>query len=91
MLFCEQEWWKTPPSRLEKLRECGFKEVYEVDFLIKEYYTIDQIQRRMEFDPIVREFDRTKDRKKLENLKKKYGSERGIGLTGEPLILFGTK
>jgi len=91
MMFCEQEWWKTPQSRLEKLKERGFKEVYEVDFLIKEYYTMDQIQRRMEFDPIIKEFHRRKDKTELESLKKKFSIEKGIRLTGDPVILFGTK
>jgi SAM-dependent methyltransferase len=91
IMFCEQEWYKNPVSRLEGLSVGGFREVYEVDFLTKEYYSLDQIQRMLEFDPIIRGFDRDKDKSKLESLQTKYGSDRGIRLTGDPLILFATK
>jgi ubiquinone/menaquinone biosynthesis C-methylase UbiE len=91
MMFCEQEWYKTPVSRLERLRERGFREVHETDFLMKDYYSLGQIQRMLEFDPIIRGFDRDKNKSKLENLQTKYVSERGIQLTGDPLILFATK
>ena len=69
----------------------GFKIVYEMSFLVKKYYTMDQIIMEMKFNPIVRDFDPKKDKHKLKELERKYKTKWGIRITGDPLILFARK
>ena len=89
--FTTAEWWKTSIGRLERLAWYGFKEVYEMSFLVRRYYTLDQIIREMMFDPIVKDFNAKEDMLKLKELERKFKTEKGIRITGYPLILFGRK
>jgi len=89
--YCPQNWWKTSRGRLERLDQRGFTDVYEKAFLVRRYYTLDQVIRHMKFDPIVKNFDQHRDMPKLIELKKKYATEKGIRITGDPLILMGRK
>ena len=83
------EWWKTSFGRLEKLKQRGFKEVYEMFFLVQKYYTLEQIIKELTFNPIVKDFNPEKDISKLKELEKKYRTQKGIKITADPLILFG--
>ena len=89
--FATAEWWKTSFSRLERLKQRGFKDVYEMSFLIKRYYTFEQIVKELRFNPIVKDFNLERDMPKLRELESKYKTKEGIGITGDPLILFGRK
>ncbi len=89
--YATAEWWKTSEGRLERYEMRGFKIVYEMSFLVKKYYTMDQIVMEMKFNPIVRDFDPKKDKHKLKELERKYKTKWGIRITGDPLILFARK
>jgi len=89
--FAMAEWWKTSFGRLEKLKQRGFKEVYEMFFLVQKYYTLEQIIKELTFNPIVKDFNPEKDISKLKELEKKYRTQKGIKITADPLILFGRK
>lgn len=91
MPYATAEWWKTSEGRLERYEMRGFKIVYEMSFLVKKYYTMDQIVMEMKFNPIVRDFDPKKDKHKLKELERKYKTKWGIRITGDPLILFARK
>ena len=89
--YAEASWWRTTSGRLERYKKRGFSQVYEISFHVRRYYTLDQIIMEMRFNPIVRDFDPEKDRSKLEELKRRYGTEKGIRITGYPLIIFAQK
>lgn len=89
--FATADWWKTSTGRLERLNYRGFREVQEMTFLVKKYYTFEQIIKEMTFDPIIKDFDPQKDMPRLKKLKKKYATRNGICMTTDPLILLGKK
>jgi len=89
--YCSQDWWKTSWERLKRLDQRGFNEVQEKAFLVKKYYTFDQLVRHIKFDPIVKDFDPHTDMPQLLELKRKHETEKGIRITSDPLILIGRK
>ena len=89
--FVRAEWWRTTFSRLEKLRSRGFREVYEMSFLVNKYYTFEQVVKEMTFNPIVEDFNLEKDYGKLKELERRFKTKKGIRITADPLILFGKK
>jgi len=89
--FTTAEWWKTSIGRLERLAWYGFKDVHEISFLVRRYYTLNQITKEMMFNPIVKDFNEEKDRSKLKELERRFETEKGIRITGYPLILLGKK
>ncbi len=91
MPYARASWWKTSAGRLERYEMRGFKEVYEMSFLVKRYYTMDQIIKEMLFNPIVKDFDPKKDETRLKELERRCKTERGIRITGDPIIIFGRK
>ena len=82
---------KTSGEHLERLISVGFTDVQEKHFLVKYYYTLDQIIKQMEFDPIVKDFNKEQDMPKLMELKQKYSTDKGICITSDPLILLARK
>ena len=89
--FAAAEWWETSFGRLERLKQCGFREVYEMFFLVKRYYTSEQVVKELRFNPIVKAFDMEKDMPKVRELEERYKTKDGIRITGDPLILLGKK
>lgn len=83
--------YKTSWERLEWLESHGFTDLQERDFIVRHYYTLDQLIRQMEFDPIVKGFNKEKDFHLLKELEKKYCSSKGIQITKYPLIIMGKK
>jgi len=49
--FAAADWWKTSTGRLERLDYRGFRDVQEMSYLVKKYYTLEQIIKEMRFDP----------------------------------------
>ena len=89
--YARADWWKTSIRRLERYAWYGFETVYEMAFLIKKYYTLDQIVKEMLFNPIVKDFDPERDKPKLKELERKYKTGKRIRITGDPLIIFGKR
>jgi ubiquinone/menaquinone biosynthesis C-methylase UbiE len=89
--FATADWWKTSTGRLERVAYRGFRDVQEFSYLVKKYYTLEQIIKEMRFDPVVKDFDQEIDMPKLKELGKKYVTGIGICLTTDPLILLGRK
>jgi len=89
--YTRADWWKSPTGRLERYVMRGFKTVYEMSFLVRRYYTMDQIIKEMSFNPIVKDFDPRKDEPVLRELEKRCKTEKGIRITGDPLIIFARK
>lgn len=84
-------WWQTSVGRLERLEMLGFEEIYEMCFLVRRYYKLNQLIKEIQFNPIIEDFDFERDLSKLEGLKRKHETTKGIRITGDPIILFGRK
>jgi ubiquinone/menaquinone biosynthesis C-methylase UbiE len=89
--YATSSWWQTSAGRLGRLEVHGFEVVYEMFFLVKRYYTLNQIIKELQFNPIVKNFDLERDMSKLEELERKHKTTKGIRITGDPIILFGRK
>ena len=89
--YAKAEWWKTSFKRLERYNSVGFKDVYEMAFLVKKYYTFEQMVKEMLFNPIVRNFDLKRDIDKLKELERRFGTKDGIRITADPLIILARK
>jgi len=83
--------YKTSWERLEWLESHGFTDLQEKDFIVRHYYTLDQLIRQIEFDPIVKGFNKKKDLRLLKELEEKYCTSKGIQITKYPLIIMGKK
>ncbi len=89
--YSRADWWKSSTGRLERYMMRGFKIVYEMSFLVRRYYTMEQIIKEMLFNPVVKDFDPKKDELKLKELKKRCKTKQGIRITGDPIIILGRK
>jgi len=83
--------YKTSWKRLEWFESHGLTSVQEKDFIIRDYYTLDQLIKQMEFDPIVKGFKKEKDLSLLKELKRRYLTSKGIQITKYPIIILGKK
>ena len=89
--YARASWWRSSFTRLERYSSIGFKEVFEISFLVRKYYTFNQMVKEMQFNPIIENFDLKKDMEKLRELEKRYKTDFGIRITADPLILFAKK
>ena len=82
--------WKQEVS--EGIIEAGFTVLDVEDYKEPDYYENEaELMDLIEMVPLVRKFDRTKDRKKTRELAEKYGSKNGIKLTWHYYILIAGK
>lgn len=72
----------------EKVENAGFSAESIEDFREKEYYrSVEDLMNLIEMVPLVKDFDREKDRETVESLAKRYMCERGIRITWHYYIL----
>jgi ubiquinone/menaquinone biosynthesis C-methylase UbiE len=72
----------------EKVVDAGFLVESVEDYKEKEYYkNVEKLMNLIEMVPLVKNFDRERDRKTVEALAKRYWSKRGIQITWHYYIL----
>ncbi len=82
--------WKQEVS--ERIVEAGFTVSSVEDYRESNYYeTEEELMDLIEMIPLVRKFDRTKDRRKINELAEKYGSKKGVKITWHYYILMARK
>lgn len=84
------EEWRDEACR--ELRDAGFVVTGLEDYKRKDYYhNEEEVMDLIEMVPLVRDFDRKKDRKTVLELAEKHRVERGIGITWHYCIIEGKK
>lgn len=71
-----------------EIAEAGFTIINIEDHKRKDYHqNEEEVMDLIEMVPLVRDFDRGKDRERIEELADKYGEEKGIGITWHYCII----
>ncbi len=82
--------WKQEVS--ERIVEAGFTVSSVEDYRESNYYeTEEELMDLIEMVPLVMNFDRKKDRRKIKELAEKYGSKKGVKITWHYYILMARK
>lgn len=77
---------------VKEMQASGFSEIRLNDYKGKSYYlNVESLMDLIEMVPLVKDFDRRKDRDKLRRFSKKCKTKRGIPITDHFYILDGTK
>lgn len=72
---------------IQKIKDVGFIVESMEDYKEKEYYSEEEVMDLIEMVPLVRDFDRKKDRKRIGELAEKYKEKNGIKITWHYYIM----
>jgi SAM-dependent methyltransferase len=81
--------WKE--KEIKKHEKVGFIGLELNDFDMIDYYPKEDLIDVIEFVPLVKDFDRKKDGKTIDEIEKRYDTKRGIAITRQFFILKGRK